>query len=144
MSLFFCQFLSAVGVFKKDCRHILRSCRLSVKPLGRPLKWWILLPTSCTLHDQCSSKTLIYTRTPVHVQSFLLSVIISQVKLKRVMCFLTPCSGFNQVTEPSHVVMDTNTFTENCMLVPETDVRFQSFQLFYFDGACMYNKWQFF
>ena len=37
MSLFFCQFLSAVGVFKKDCRHILRSCRLSVKPLGRPL-----------------------------------------------------------------------------------------------------------
>ena len=38
MSLLFCQFLSAVGVFKKDCRHILRSCRLSVKPLGRPLR----------------------------------------------------------------------------------------------------------
>ena len=40
MSLFFCQFVSAVGVFKKDCRQILRSCRLSVKPRGRPHCRW--------------------------------------------------------------------------------------------------------
>ena len=36
LSLFFCQFLSAVGESEKDCRHIFEQCRLSPKPLGRP------------------------------------------------------------------------------------------------------------
>ena len=36
LSRFLCPFLSAVAVLKKDCRHILRSCRLSAKPLGGP------------------------------------------------------------------------------------------------------------
>ena len=31
-------FLSAVGESEKDCRHIFEQCRLSPKPLGRPLK----------------------------------------------------------------------------------------------------------
>ena len=38
LSPFLCQFLSAVGKSEKDCRHIFEQCRLSPKPLGRPLK----------------------------------------------------------------------------------------------------------
>ena len=32
-----CQLLSAVGTLVTNCRHILTQCRLSLKPLGRPL-----------------------------------------------------------------------------------------------------------
>ena len=37
LSPFPSQFLSAVGKSEKDCRHIFEQCRLSPKPLGRPL-----------------------------------------------------------------------------------------------------------
>lgn len=67
MSLFFCQFLSAVGVFKKDCRHILRSCRLSVKPLGRPL-WWRL----CSLAGSATICLPILNRLFLVASEFLL------------------------------------------------------------------------
>ena len=33
----FSQLLSAVGVLEKECRLVLKSCRLSTKPLGRPV-----------------------------------------------------------------------------------------------------------
>jgi len=32
-----CQLLSAVGTLVTNCHHILTQCRLSLKPLGRPL-----------------------------------------------------------------------------------------------------------
>ena len=38
LSLLSCQLLSAVGTLLTNCRHILMQCRLSLKPLGRPLK----------------------------------------------------------------------------------------------------------
>ena len=37
LSLLSCQLLSAVGTLVTNCRHILTQCRLSLKPLGRPL-----------------------------------------------------------------------------------------------------------
>ena len=45
LSLLSCQLLSAVGTLVTNCRHILTQCRLSLKPLGRPLQWEQL----CTL-----------------------------------------------------------------------------------------------
>ena len=37
LSSFLSQYLSAVGESERDCRHIFEQCRLSPKPLGRPL-----------------------------------------------------------------------------------------------------------
>ena len=39
LSPFFCQLLLADSESEKDCRHIFEQCRLSPKPLGRPLFW---------------------------------------------------------------------------------------------------------
>ena len=69
-----CQLLSVVGTLVTNCRHILTQCRLSLKPLGRPLDWaihvqYLLIPKLfrfspliCVMFS-AQSKTLSWSRT---------------------------------------------------------------------------------